>query len=252
MASASSPSSGPPDAYRIADLRRSLLLLATPPVDGKITLHINGTTTGIAVSGVRCTEEGVGLLPPFPLDSAYQAAVTSILARVVTKLDTLAEQAAHWRATTRDTWTAKVIIVVKGGLPFDVQADYGLPGPPPPPVRASAAAAPAAEPEAAARLRRRGYTLPDPAGVARLLARTPALAWTLRALPAALAPHFPSLPPGRLILLAEGERLVVLVADSAPDAEARLVAFDAAWRALDLAGSEGLLIDLAPTEADAA
>src|SRR4051812_46569346 len=106
---AASSAADVPDAYRTYELRAGLLRLASPPCDGELTLIIDRTEQGIAVSRVRYSSENADQYPTFPLDGPYQATVAAFLARVVAELDTLADLAAQWRETERkETWNAKV------------------------------------------------------------------------------------------------------------------------------------------------
>src|SRR4051812_17280007 len=120
----SSASSGPPEAYRLFELREGLLRLAAPPCDGELILSVAGTATGVEVSRVRCASQFGGHHAVFPLDHAYQIVVKAILDQVVIELDNLAVMAGQWRETERkETWNAKVLVTVQAGLPAAVRTE---------------------------------------------------------------------------------------------------------------------------------
>lgn len=228
-----------PAAYRLAEIRDSLVYLAIPPCDGQLLIRVAGARHGVQVTRVHRNRMYHGTSgPAVVLDSGYSARLAHVLDLVARALDDLAGEEARWR--DQESWNAKIVIWVDQGIPreaisVDDMVPHQDPGPP---------ALDGPVPERVARLRRKGYAVPDPGAVASVLQHHAAvLEGPLRAAPAALAPFFPN---AALELTVDDDgRLLLLVYPACPQAVAlaRLAAFDTLWSdVVGPAATRGLLL----------
>lgn len=242
MAQADSRPAGGRAPYDLSEVRDGLLEMAARACDGQLLILVAGSPNGgVQIARVRRNRQfGPQGVAPF-LDAAYQHQVQTVLALITEALDDLAAAGARWNE--KESWTGKIAVRVAGGWPL-AQVDVEDPIPH---RRILPGERPAtAEPERVARLRRRGYAIPDPAAVASRLQQHPAVEGALRALPAALRlpPYFPD---ATLTLVVDAGALLVLVHTALAPAEAlaRLNTLDAAWTTLALPeGREHLVIDV--------
>jgi hypothetical protein len=239
--SAQSPGTGlpaRPAAYRLAEIRDALVYLAIPACDGEILIRVAGGPEGVQVTRVhRHREFHGGVDASVVLDAAYSAQLAAVLDLVARALDDLAGEKARWRAP--DSWTAKIWVPVDAGRPrARIRIEDPVPHQAPRPRAAGDLL-----PERVARLRRKGYAVPDPAAVASILQQHASiLEGPLRSAPAALALFFPQ---AALELVAEEGHLLLLVypACSQAVALARLAAFDTVWGdVVGPAATDGLLL----------